>query len=128
MEERIMQNKGLDEFIIDVANKVKDEIIEERIDIYSDEVFSLKESKILFKEYMTIKLGEIKRNLSLSAEEFYFEVKKILENSKDKFLKELMKETEEYMDLIKDSSLNEKQKKAINNRISLNVLIIENEC
>ncbi|MCT7510962.1 hypothetical protein [Aliarcobacter cryaerophilus] len=123
-----MQNKGLDEFIIDVANKVKDEIIEERIDIYSDEVFSLKESKILFKEYMTIKLGEIKRNLSLSAEEFYFEVKKILENSKDKFLKELMKETEEYMDLIKDSSLNEKQKKAINNRISLNVLIIESEC
>ena len=123
-----MQNKGLDEFIIDVANNVKDEIIEERIDIYSDEVFSLKESKILFKEYMTIKLGEIKRNLSLSAEEFYFEVKKILENSKDKFLKELMKETEEYMDLIKDSSLNEKQKKAINNRISLNVLIIENEC
>ena len=123
-----MQNKGLDEFIIDVANKVKDEIIEERIDIYSDEVFSLKESKILFKEYMTIKLGEIKRNLSLSAEEFYFEVKKILENSKDKFLKELMKETEEYIDLIKDSSLNEKQKKAINNRTSLNVLIIENEC
>ena len=123
-----MQNKGLDEFIINVANNVKDEIIEERIDIYSDEVFSLKESKILFKEYMTIKLGEIKRNLSLSAEEFYFEVKKILENSKDKFLKELMKETEEYMDLIKDSSLNEKQKKAINNRISLNVLIIENEC
>ena len=123
-----MQNKGLDEFIIDVANNVKDEIIEERIDIYSDEVFSLKESKILFKEYMTIKLGEIKRNLSLSAEEFYFEVKKILENSKDKFLKELMKETEEYMDLIKDSSLNEKQKKAINNRISLNVLIIESEC
>lgn len=123
-----MQNKGLDEFIIGVANNVKDEIIEERIDIYSDEVFSLKESKILFKEYMTIKLGEVKRNLSLSAEEFYFEVKKILENSKDKFLKELMKETEEYMDLIKDSSLNEKQKKAINNRISLNVLIIENEC
>lgn len=123
-----MQNKGLDEFIIGVANNVKDEIIEERIDIYSDEVFSLKESKILFKEYMTIKLGEVKRNLSLSAEEFYFEVKKILENSKDKFLKELMKETEEYMDLIKDPSLNEKQKKAINNRISLNVLIIENEC
>ncbi len=123
-----MQNKGLDEFIIGVANNVKDEIIEERIDIYSDEVFSLKESKILFKEYMTIKLGEVKRNLSLSAEEFYFEVKKILENSKDEFLKELMKETEEYMDLIKDSSLNEKQKKAINNRISLNVLIIENEC
>ena len=105
-----MQNKGLDEFIIGVANKVKDEIIEERIDIYSDEVFSLKESKILFKEYMTIKLGEVKRNLSLSAEEFYFEVKKILENSKDKFLKELVKETEEYMDLIKDPSLNEKQK------------------
>ena len=123
-----MQNKGLDEFIIGVANNVKDEIIEERIDIYSDEVFSLKESKILFKEYMTIKLGEVKRNLSLSAEKFYFEVKKILENSKDKFLKELMKETEEYMDLIKDPSLNEKQKKAINNRISLNVLIIENEC
>ncbi len=123
-----MQNKGLDEFIIGVANNVKDEIIEERIDIYSDEVFSLKESKILFKEYMTIKLGEIKRNLSLSAEKFYFEVKKILKNSKDKFLKELMKETEEYMDLIKDPSLNEKQKKAINNRISLNVLIIENEC
>ena len=123
-----MQNKGLDEFIIGVANNVKDEIIEERIDIYSDEVFSLKESKILFKEYMTIKLGEVKRNLSLSAEEFYFEVKKILENSKDKFLKELMKETEEYIDLIKDPSLNEKQKKAINNRISLNVLIIENEC
>ena len=123
-----MQNKGLDEFIIGVANNVKDEIIEERIDIYSDEVFSLKESKILFKEYMTIKLGEVKRNLSLSAEEFYFEVKKILENSKDEFLKELMKETEEYMDLIKDPSLNEKQKKAINNRISLNVLIIENGC
>lgn len=123
-----MQNKGLDEFIIGVANNVKDEIIEERIDIYSDEVFSLKESKILFKEYMTIKLGEVKRNLSLSAEEFYFEVKKILENSKDKFLEELMQETEEYIDLIKDSSLNEKQKKAINNRISLNVLIIENEC
>ncbi len=123
-----MQNKGLDEFIIGVANNVKDEIIEERIDIYSDEVFSLKESKILFKEYMTIKLGEVKRNLSLSAEKFYFEVKKILKNSKDKFLKELMKETEEYMDLIKDPSLNEKQKKAINNRISLNVLIIENEC
>ena len=123
-----MQNKGLDEFIIGVANNVKDEIIEERIDIYSDEVFSLKESKILFKEYMTIKLGEVKRNLSLSAEEFYFEVKKILENSKDKFLKELMKETEEYIDLIKDPSLNEKQKKAINNRISLNVSIIDNEC
>ena len=123
-----MQNKGLDEFIIGVANNVKDEIIEERIDIYSDEVFSLKESKILFKEYMTIKLGEIKRNLSLSAEEFYFEVKKRLKNAKDEFLKELMKETEEYMDLIKDPSLNEKQKKAINNRISLNVLIIENEC
>ena len=35
-----MQNKGLDEFIIGVANNVKDEIIEERIDIYSDEVFS----------------------------------------------------------------------------------------
>ncbi len=123
-----MQNKGLDEFIIGVANNVKDEIIEERIDIYSDEVFSLKESKILFKEYMTIKLGEVKRNLSLSAEEFYFEVKKRLKNAKDEFLKELMKETEEYMDLIKDPSLNEKQKKAINNRISLNVLIIENEC
>ena len=123
-----MQNKGLDEFIIGVANNVKDEIIEERIDIYSDEVFSLKESKILFKEYMTIKLGEVNRNLSLSAEEFYFEVKKRLENAKDEFLKELMKETEEYMDLIKDPSLNEKQKKAINNRISLNVLVIENEC
>ncbi len=123
-----MQNKGLDEFIINIANKVKDEIIEERIEIYSNEVFSSKESKNLFKDYMAVKLGEVKRNLSLSAEEFYFEVKKILENSKDKFLKELMKETEEYMDLIKDSSLNEKQKKAINNRISLNVLIIENEC
>ena len=123
-----MQNKGLDEFIINVANKVKDEIIEERIEIYSNEVFSSKESKNLFKDYMAVKLGEVKRNLSLSAEEFYFEVKKILENSKDKFLKELMKETEEYMDLIKDPSLNEKQKKAINNRISLNVSIIENEC